>query len=145
MPSASFTKIPDFIEYLAEGAIDMENDSFVIALSNTAPAAETPNPTTSGNGVLANVTQIAYTNLSSRALTVASSAESGGTYTSDFDNLVLTASGGAVADFRYVYIYDDTAASDPLVALFDYGSTVSLADGESLNVNFSASGLFTIA
>ena len=145
MPTLTYVKINDWPENLAE-VVDMDADTFIVALSNTAPASETSNPTADGNGILANVTQISYTNLSSRTLTLASSSTSSGTYTADFNNLTLTAS-GAVATFRYIYIYDDTPTSpaDPLVAHFDYGSAVTMANTETLDINFNASGLFTIA
>jgi hypothetical protein len=58
----------------------------------------------------------------------------------------LTASGGAVAPFRYVIIYNDTAANDELICYFDYGSDLTLADGESLTLDFSAAnGLLQLA
>ena len=143
---ATFNKVNDFVEALAHKLHDLETDQLVVALSNTAPASESPNPTTSGNGVLANVTQIAYTNLSSRNITTTSSAETSGTYKLTLTDLVLTASGGAVADFRYIYIYNDTATSDDLIGYYDYGSTVSLGDGDTLTIDFDASnGVLTLA
>lgn len=143
---ATFNKINDWVENEGEVA-DLDGDTFVVALSNTAPGSETTPPTGDGNGVLANVTQISYTNCSSRTLTLASSAQSSGTYAIDFNDLTLTASGGNVGPFRYVYIYDDTPASpaDPLVCYFDYGSSITLADGETLDITFAAGGLYTKA
>lgn len=145
---ATFNKINDFVEDVAEGVHNLGSDQLVVALSNTAPASETSNPTATGNGVLANVTQIAYTNLSSRNITTTSSVEASGTYKLTLTDLVLTASGGAVADFRYVYIYNDTPTSpaDPIIAYYDYGSTVSLTDGDTFTINFDDSnGFLTIA
>jgi len=148
---ATFTKINDWIANLANAA-DMNADTFRIALSNTAPASETPNPTTDTNGVLANVTQISYTNYTDdltvdRTLESVTSAQASGTYTFDFGGAVITASGGALADFRYIYVYDDTVTSpaDPLVAVWDHGSTISLTDGSSATITVNASGAFTIA
>ena len=141
---ATYNKINDWAENEGEVA-DLDGDSFVVALSNTAPGSESTPPTGDGDGVLANVTQISYTNCSSRALSLASSSQTGGTYTIDFSDLTLTASGGNVGPFRYVYIYDDTPTSpaDPLVCYFDYGSSITLADGETLLIQFNASGLYT--
>jgi len=143
---ATYNKIADWVENMPEVA-DVDGDTFSIALSNTAPGAETTPPTGDGDGVLANVTEVAYTNCSARALTLATSAQTGGTYAVDFNDLVLTASGGSVGPFRYVYVYDDTPASpaDPLVCYFDYGSSITLQDGETLTIQFDASGLFTLA
>jgi len=143
---ATFTKVNDFVEALAEKLHNLGSDQLVVALSNTAPASESSNPTADGNGVLANVTQIAYTNLSSRNITTDASAQTSGTYKLTLTDLVLTASGGAVADFRYVYIYNDTASNDELIAVYDYGSTVSLADGDTFTIDFDGTnGVLTIA
>lgn len=142
--AVTYNKINDWAENEGEVA-DLDNDSFMVALSNTAPGSESTPPTGDGDGVLANVTQIAYTNLSSRALTLATSSQTAGTYKIDFNDLVLTSSGGSTGPFRYVYIYDDTPTSpaDPLVCYFDYGSSITLNDSETLTIEFNASGLYT--
>jgi hypothetical protein len=50
-----------------------------------------------------------------------------------------------VPTFRYVVIYDDTVAGDPLVAWFDYGAGgVTMANGDTFTLTFNASGLFTV-
>lgn len=142
---ASYNKINDFVEHLAEGVHDFSSDQLVVALSNTAPGAEGSDPTGDGNGVLANVTEITYTNLSSRNITTSASAQTGGTYKLTLTDLTLTASGGSVGPFRYVYIYNDDAASDQLICYFDYGSSITLNDGEELEINFDdANGLLQI-
>jgi hypothetical protein len=106
-----------------------------VALSNTLPV--------NTNATLSQITEISYTNLSSRNLTTASSSQSGGTFSLDFNDLVLTAS-GAVPTFRYVVIYDDTVTGDPLVAWFDYGSAITMANADTFTLTFNASGLFTV-
>lgn len=125
---------------MSEGA-NVGSDQFVIALTNTAPASESSNPTADGNGVIANLTQISYTNCSSRNVTTASSAQTSGTLNVSLTDLTLTASGGSVGPFRYVYLYDDTLAGDPLVGYWDYGSSITLADTETLDIDFAANTL----
>lgn len=140
---AAFNKLNGFVEHLAEKVHNLGSDQLVIALSNTAPGSEGTPPTAStANCVLANVTQISYTNLSSRNVTTSSSAQSGGTYALACNDLVLTAS-GAVGPFRYVYLYNDTPTSpaDPLIGYWDYGSSISLASGETFTVDFGANVL----
>lgn len=143
---ASFNKVNDFVENAVEG-MNLGSDTLIVALSNTAPASETSNPTADGNGVLANVTQISYTNLSSRTLANVTSAQTSGTYKLSADDLTLTASGGSVAAFRYIYIYNDTVTSpaDPLIGIYDYGSSLTLNDGDTFTIDIGANGILTLA
>lgn len=143
---ATYNEINDWLANMVEVA-NLETDEFMIALSNTAPGSEGTPPTGDGAGVLANVTEIAYTNLSSRIITTTSSAQASGLYKLVLQDLVLTAS-GAVATFRYVYVYDNTPTSpaDPLVCYYDYGSEVTLQDGETFTIDFDdANGLFQVS
>jgi hypothetical protein len=134
---ATFNKFNSFVEALAEKVHNLGSDTLTVALSNSAPI--------SSNTQLSNITQIAYTNLSARALTVTTSSQTSGTYTLDADDLVLTAS-GAVETFRYVVIYNDTATNDELICWFDYGAGgVTLANGETFTVEFDPAGILTIA
>jgi hypothetical protein len=144
---ATFVKIADFVEDLGKEVHNFTSDTLRLALSNTAPSAETPNPTTSGNGVLANVTQISYTNLSggvAPALASVTWSESGGTASLDAANVTITASGGSVGPYRYVYLYNDNAAGDALIGYWDRGSSVTLADTETDTATISTV-LLTIA
>lgn len=135
---ATFNKINDFVEDLGNGVHDFDTHSFKYALSNTAPASETSDPSADGNGVLANVTEVSYTNLSeTRVISTTAVTLSSGTASFDGDDEVLTASGGSVGPFRYIYIYNDTPAGDPLIGYWDYGSSITLADGETLALNVS--------
>ena len=128
---ATFNKFNQFVEDTAEKVHNLGADALTIALSNVAPVAT--------NSVLANITEIAYTNLSARLVTTSSSAQTSGTYKLVCADLVLTAS-GAVATFRYVVLYNDTptAPADPLIGWWDYGSGVTLANGETFTVDFDA-------
>ena len=145
---ATFNKVNDFVENVAEKVHNLGSDTLTVALSNTAPGSESSNPTADGNGVLANVTEISYTNCSARAITTSASAQTSGTYKLTLTDLVLTASGGNVGPFQYVYIYNDTPTSpaDPLIGYYDYGSALTLADGDTLTIDFDgANGVLTIA
>lgn len=136
---ASFNKVNDFIVNAVHD-IDLASDQIVAALSNTAPSSETSDPSADGNGVIANVTEISYTNLSSRNVTTTSSSGSGGTYKLVLADLTVTASGGNVGPFQYLYLYDDTVTSpaDPIIGYYDYGSAITLNDGDSFTFDFSA-------
>lgn len=142
---ATFVKINDFVEDLAEGVHDLDTHQITVALSNTAPGSESSPPAADGNGVLTNVTQVSYTNLSSRDVTLSSSSVSSGTYSLVLTDLTLSAT-GAVATFRYIYHYNDgtTVVVDALMNYYDYGSGLTLANGESLTIDYGAS-FFTLA
>lgn len=136
---ASFNKFQPWVDAMVEVA-QLATDQLTVALT---AAANAPVAT---NGVLADLTEISYTNLSSRNLTTSSSSQTSGTYSLVVADLVLTASGGAVATFRYVVTYDNTPSSpaDPLICWHDYGGNVTLADGETFTYDASTS-LFTVA
>lgn len=135
---ATYNKIQQFVEDLAHGVHNLSTNQLVVALT---AAANAPVAT---NEILANLTEIAYTNLSTRNITTSSSGHTTGTYSLVLTDLVLTAS-GAVSTFRYVVIYNDTPTSpaDPLICWFDYGGDVTLASGETFTINFGSS-LFTL-
>lgn len=135
---ASFNKFQPFVEQLAEKVHNLGSDQIVVALTNTAPNAT--------DATLSQITEISYTNCSSRNVTTSSSAQTSGTYKLVLADLVLTASGGSVGPFRYVVLYNDTAASDQLIGYYDYGSPLTLLDGETLTIDFDPSaGVLTIA
>ena len=139
---AAYNKFNAFVEHLAEGVHNLTGDSLKVALCAAA------NAPVAGNSVLADLTEIAYTNLSARDLTVSASAQTGGTYKLTIDDPVLTAGGGSVATFRYVVIYNDTPTSpaDPLICWFDNGRDISLIDGDRLTIDFDdANGLFQLS
>jgi len=127
---AAFNKFNAFVEHVAEGVHNLGSNQLVVALTNSAPSAS--------NTVLADITQISYTNLSTRNITTSASAQTSGTYKLTLTDLVLTASGGSVGPFRYVVIYNDTPTSpaDPLIGWYDYGSSITLASGETFTVDF---------
>jgi hypothetical protein len=137
---ATFNKFNSFVEALSEKVHNLGSDTLTVALTASA------NAPVAGNSQLSNLTQISYTNLSSRVLTTSSSSQTSGTYKLVIADLTLTASGGAVAPFRYVVIYNDTATNDELIGWFDYGSDLTLANGESLTLDFDATnGLLQLA
>jgi len=132
---AAFNKHNVFTEDLAEKVHNLGADALTYALTATA------NAPIASNSILANLTQISYTNLSTRvAGTPTTSAQSAGVYTLLLPDLVLTAS-GAVATFQYVDLYNDTPTSpaDPLIGWYDYGAAVTLASGETFTIDYTTS------
>lgn len=125
---ATFNKFNAFVADIANKVHNLGADQITVALTNTIPTA--------GNTVLADITEIAYTNLSSRNITTTSSTQTGGTYSLVLADLVLTAS-GAVPTFRYVVIYNSTTASGNLIGWYDYGSGVTMSNSETFTIDFT--------
>jgi hypothetical protein len=139
---AAFNKFNSFVEALAEKKHDLGADTLKVLLTNTAPVAT--------NSVKADLTEISAGNgytAGGNTASVTSSAQTSGTYKLVLgDPATWTASGGSIGPFQYAVLYNDTAANDELIGWWDYGSAVTLADGESFAVDFDAStGVLTIA
>jgi hypothetical protein len=138
---ASFVKYEVFTENLAEKVHDLDLDTLKVLLSNTAPNAAThatksdATEISAGNGYTAGGTD-----------TQNATSRSGGTTSITGVDIVWTASGGSIGNFRYAILYNDTPTSpaDPLIGYWDYGSSITLASGETFTVDFGSS-MFTIA
>lgn len=130
---ATYNKFQPFAEDLSEGVHNLGSNQLVAFLTTNA------NTPTATMRALSEVTQISYTNLSSRNITTSTSSQTSGTYKLVLADLVLTAS-GAAATFRMAGVYNDTPTSpaDPLVGWWDYGSDVTLANGETFTYDFDA-------
>lgn len=134
---ATFNKFNSFVEALAEKVHNLGSDTLKIALTDTLPTAS--------NTVLANITEISYSNLSTRVPTITSSSQASGTYKLVLADLVLTAS-GTVPQFRYVVLYNETATNDELIGWWDYGSEVNLSNTDTFTLDFDgSSGVLTFA
>ena len=142
---ASFNKFNQFSTDLSTGKHNFGSDDLYCALTNTAPVAT--------NAVFADLTEISGGNgyTAGGSDTVNTGAGASGTYTVTGTNITWTASGGAIATFRYVVVYNSTQTSPlkPLLGWWDYGSALTLNSGDSLTVKFnggSSSGtILTVA
>lgn len=134
---ATYVKFDQFVEDAAHKVHDLETDQLVVALTNSAPTVAT-------DATISDISEVSYANCSSRNITTTSSAETSGTYKLTLTDLTLTASGGTVGPFRYVVIYNDTTSvpTDALIAYYDYGSSITLADTETLLIDFDAANGF---
>ncbi|ESY42043.1 hypothetical protein X747_14785 [Mesorhizobium sp. LNJC384A00] len=135
----AFNKFNSFSEALAEKVHNLGSDAIKVALCAAA------NAPVAGNSQLSNLTEISYANVSSRAVTTSTSAQTGGTYKLVLTDLVLSAT-GAVGPFRYVVLYNDTATNKELIGYLDYGSDLSMVNGNSFTIDFDGSaGVLTLA
>jgi hypothetical protein len=131
MTVSSFYKFQPFVLAVTEKKHNLTSDQLMIALTNNA------HPPVNTNGVLADLTEIAYTNLSSRVVTTTSNTQTGGVEKLILADLTLTAS-GAVAAFRYAVLYNNTATNKELIGYFDYGSDQTMSAGETFLIDFDA-------
>jgi len=140
MPASTLTTFDDLAEQIGKGVHDFSTHTFKLALTNSAPNAAT-------HDELADITEISasggYTS-GGYTLTSVGYSESGGTATLTTSSpFTITASGGSVGPFQYLVIYNDTSTGDKLVGYYNYGSALTLADGESLAIT-SGSGHLTV-
>ena len=137
------------IEYMGDGTIDLDGDSFkaILCLSTSNIA------TTSVNGYATVTNEHANGNgYTTGGVAVASPTwtESAGTVTFDCDPLVWTASGGSIVA-RFCAIYDDTVAApvaDPVLCdtlLDNSPADVTATDTNTFTVDIHANGVFTSA
>lgn len=132
---ATYNKIQDYTEQLNKAKHDWSSHTFKALLTNSAPIAT--------NTVKGDLTDISAGNgYSAGGMTLDSVTltETTGTSKVTIADEVLTASGGTIGPFRYVAIYNDTTSSPskPLVMWYDYGSAITLNDGESFTIDFDA-------
>ena len=135
---ATYTKFQSFVEALAHGVHNFDSDTIKVALSSAANA-----PSASADVKLADITTVSVSNLDSVTLSVSSSSQTSGTYKLVVADKTLTATGDVPA-FRYVIIYNDTAANKELICYFDYGSEVTLAKDDTFKLDFGTE-LFSLA
>jgi len=134
---AAYNKFQDFVEALGLKEHNLNADDLKVYLSNATPSA-------SGDADKADLAEITNENGYTAPVDIQNAmSESGGTATLTAVDVVITASGGTVGPFRYAPIFNDTHTSDGLIGWWDYGSSITLQDGESITVDFGAS-VFTL-
>jgi len=132
-------KIPDFAEQVLRGVHNFGAHTFKVALTNTVPGAAA-----SGLADIAQVTGGAYP-AGGYGLDGVTLSEAAGVAKVSIADEVITASGGTVGPLRYAVVYNDTAAGKPLVGYVDYGTSITMADGESLALDFDPdAGVLTL-
>jgi hypothetical protein len=137
---AVFNKFNSFVEALAEKVHNLGADTLRVMLTNSAPLAT--------NTQFSNLTEIAAGNgytAGGTTATITSSSQTSGTYRLVLADVVFTAT-GSVGPFRYAVLYNDTATNKELIGWWDYGSSITLATGETFTVDFDpGTGVLTLA
>lgn len=139
----AYNKFNQFVQDLANKVHNLGADTLKVMLSNTAPVAT--------NAVKTDITEIAAGNgysAGGSAVTVTSSAQSGGTYKLMGNDVVFTASGGSIGPLRYAVLYNSTpvAPAAPLIGYWDYGSSITLNNTETFTVAMDhVNGILSLA
>lgn len=129
---AAFVKFQQFAYDLATKQHDLNADTLSVYLSNAAPSV-------SLDLVKTDLAEISIANgYTGPVDTLNTGAGATGTYTVTGTKAVVTAT-GAVGPFQYVVLFNDTSATDRLIGYWDYGSAISLANGETFSVKFNNS------
>ena|ERR1035437_6927486 len=115
---------------------------YKVLLTNTTPV--------NTNAVYADITDLStlggYT--AGGSVTATASATTTGTAKVTAANVVFTATAAGIGPFEFAVLYNTTPTSPmkPLIAWWDYGSSISLLNGETFTIDFDPSaGIFTIA
>lgn len=146
----TFNKFNSFVGDLGTKQIDLNADTLMVLLTNTAPnAADTLVDTTTATCTVkstSNAAEIAAGNgYTKKGVQLASQAysQSSGTGKLTANAGTVTASGGTIGPFQYAVMYDDTAkttATRPVLGWWNYGAAVTLADGESFKIAADTAG-----
>lgn len=139
MPALVFYPFETFMRDTQHKLHNFSTDEIGFVLTTTAPNTIT-------STVLADISgTVSLANLAgSDNLFVTSSGHVGGDYTLDIADKIIEATGGSVGPFRYIVVYNKTAAGNPLICYFDTGGSVTLEAGQYISLVISSSGLYTI-
>ena len=140
MAAMAFNKFNCFVQDVGRGVHNLNANTLKVMLTNVAPVAT--------NTVLANLTEIAAGNgYSAGGAAVGSNAysQTSGTGKLTGNDTVFTATGGAIATFRYAVLYNSTASGGPLIGWWDNGAVVDLQDTQKFTVHFdTTNGILTL-
>lgn len=118
---------------LAHGKHDWSGDVLKILLTNSAPSLT--------QTVRSNITEITAQNGYSAngiVLTTTSSSQTSGLYKLIVADYTLQAT-GTIGPWRYAVLYNSTAASQPLIGWYDYGTSITMSNGEGFLFDFDGS------
>lgn len=149
---AAYNKFDQFVEDLMQKLYDLFGTAGSTADTLMVMLVNSPAPV-STNAIKGDLTELGTANgYTAGGVSIANAGtRSTGTFTLNGTNVTTTAAGGSVGPFRYVVLFDNTIGSPvkPLIAWWDYGSALTLLDGESFTVKFnngaSNGTVFTLA
>ncbi|TFV71670.1 hypothetical protein E4K64_25410 [Bradyrhizobium frederickii] len=141
---ATFNKFQVFVLDVASGKHQMQTGTahvYKVYLTNTAPVATntvygTPADLSTANG---------YTAGGASVGTITGSQSSGTFKFVGGTDPSWTASGGSIGPFQYAVLYNSSASGTPLIGWWDYGTAITLTNGNTFTVDLDQSnGILTI-
>jgi hypothetical protein len=141
---ATFNKFQVFVLDVASGKHQMQTGTahvYKVYLTNTAPVA-----TNTVYGTLADLsTANGYTAGGASVGTITGSQTSGTFKFVGGTDPSWTASGGSIGPFQYAVLYNSSASGTPLIGWWDYGTAITLTNGNTFTVDLDQSnGILTI-
>lgn len=136
---ATFNKFNAFIERVFEGEHNLESDTIKVYLSNATPSA-------TNDAVKADLAEITAGNgytAGGATISISASSQTSGTYTAVMSGDVVVSATGTVGPFRYAVVYNDTSVGDSLIGWYDYGSALTLANGETFTLQTNGVSLIS--
>ncbi|WP_315704545.1 MULTISPECIES: hypothetical protein [unclassified Bradyrhizobium] len=141
---AAFNKFNCFVQDVANGLHNMKTGTahvFKVYLTSTAPVVtntiyNTPADLTAGNGYTAGGASIG---------SITGGQTSGVFKFTAGTQPSWTAAGGSIGPFQYAVLYNATSATQPLIGWWDYGTPLTLTNGNTFTVNTDlVNGVLTI-
>lgn len=132
---ATQNKYQDYVEKLLSAIHNWlaAGHTFKAALHSDAPV-------NASDDELADLTQVTGTGYTAGGEDIQNDmSEASGTATVTAVDVTWTAGAADWGAFRYVSIHNDTSTTDKLVSNFDYGSNLTLGNGETFTLDFGAS------
>lgn len=131
---AAFQKFNCFVGDVAHALHDMQTGTaqvYKIYLTNTLPVAgntvyNTPADLATANGYTAGGASIG---------TIVGGQTSGVFKFTAGSQPSWTASGGSIGPFQYSVLYNFTSSTKPLIGFWDYGTPITLTNGNTFTVN----------
>lgn len=136
MATTAFTRFHRLAFDLGKKVHDFQSDTLKFALTNTAPSQ-------ASNAVLADITEISAGfgySAGGIIIPVTSWSQSSGLADLVCQNVTMTATGGNIGPWRWVIVYNDSSTNDSLIGYGDYGSSITVSDGEQHLFEFNQLG-----
>lgn len=137
----AFNKFQTFVGDLGLKVHQLDTDNLFVLLTNTSPNAADNVVDTSVTPCVVKATsngsEIAAGNgyVKKGKDVTGTYSQAAGVGTLGGTDMVWTAAGGTIGPFRYAVLFNDTggaAATRPVIGWWDYGSPITLNDGETL-------------